>query len=155
MVNLVEEAEEVQVQHQELRLVALLQTLQHRPYRALRVAYTVLLRLQLELPFLLLLLVLARHGWRVHQRLVLLQVLVLLRVVDCFVYDRRADLVDRRPNDISPAHMSAMNCNVVAAVHSLDIVESTAHHTGNCIALFPVCESNLFGVGSADIRYMY
>ena len=90
-----------------------------------------------------------------HQRLVLLQVLVLLRVVDCFVYDRRADLVDQRPNDISPAHMSAMNCNVVAAVHSLDIVGSTAHHTGNCIALFPVCESNLFGAGSADTRGMY
>ena len=89
-----------------------------------------------------------------HQRLVLLQVLALLHVVDCFVYDRRADLVDRRPNDISPAHMSAMNCNVVAAVHNLDIVGSTAHHTGNCIALFPVCESNLSGAGNADTRGM-
>ena len=36
VVDLVEEAEEVQ--HQELRLVTLLQTLQLRPYRALRVA---------------------------------------------------------------------------------------------------------------------
>ena len=129
--------------------MALPQTLQRRPYRALRVAYTVLLRLQLELPFLLLLPALARHGWRVHQRLVLLQVLALLRVAGCFAYDRRVYLVDQRPNDISPAHRSAMNCSVVAAVHSPDIVGSTAHHTGNYTVLFPVCESNLFGAGSA------
>ena len=89
-----------------------------------------------------------------HQLLVQLQVLVSLHVVDCFVCDRRADLVDQRPNDISLAHMSALNCNVVVAVHSLDIVGSTAHHTDSYIALFPVCESSLSGAGNADTRGM-
>ena len=89
-----------------------------------------------------------------HQLLVQLQVLVSLHVVDYFVCDRRADLVDRRPNDISLAHMSALNCNVVVAVHSLDIVGSMAHRMDSCIALFLVCESNLFGAGSVGTRGM-
>ena len=48
-----------------------------------------------------------------------------------------------------------MNCNVVAAVHNLDIVGSTAHHTGNYTVLFPVCESSLFGTGNTGTRGMY